>query len=214
MKSLHRTDLFAWSAYQPQHRLDFNGFLWTRPGANVLVDPLPLGPGDAEHLAELGGVATIVLTNSAHVRGARELAAASGARLLGPRGEREGFPLRCDGWLGDGDEPLPGLVVRELHGSKTPGELALVLDGTTAIFGDLVRGHAADALVLLPDPKLRDIRQAVESVRRVRALHPAVAHVLVGDGWCAFRRGGELLDELLAARGAAATAGSAASRPA
>jgi hypothetical protein len=213
MKRLHRPDLFTWSAYQPQHRLDFNGFLWTRPDGNVLVDPLPVGAGDAEHLAELGGVAAIVLTNSAHVRGARELAAAGGARVLGPRGEREGFPMRCDGWLADGDEPFAGLVVRELQGSKTPGELALVLDGATALFGDLVRGHAADALVLLPDAKLRDARQAVESVRRVRALHPAIAHVLVGDGWCAFRRGGELLDELLAARGAP-TAGSAASRPA
>jgi len=213
MKRLHRPDLFTWSAYQPQHRLDFNGFLWTRPGGNVLVDPLPLGPGDVEHLAELGGVAAIVLTNSAHLRGARELAAASGARLLGPRGEREGFPVRCDGWLADGDEPFAGLVVRELQGSKTPGELALVLEHTTAVFGDLVRSQAADALVLLPETKLRDTRQAVESVRRVRALHPGIAHVLVGDGWCAFHRGGELLDELLAARGAA-TAGSAGPRPA
>ena len=213
MKRLQRPDLFAWSAYQPQHRLDFNGFLWTRSGGNVLVDPLSLGPGDVEHLVELGGAAAVVLTNSAHVRAARELVAATGARLLGPRGERESFPLPCDGWLGDGDEPFPGLVVRELHGSKTPGELALVLDGTTALFGDLVRGHAAGALNLLPDAKLRDARQAVESLRRFRALHPAVAHVLVGDGWCAFRHGGELLDELLAAL-EPATAGSAGRRPA
>jgi hypothetical protein len=30
-------------------------------------------------------------------------------------------------------------------------------------------------------------------------LHPRVEHVLVGDGWCAFRNGGALLDELIAA---------------
>jgi hypothetical protein len=200
MKRLHRPDLFTWSAYQEAHRLDFNGFLWVRQGGNVLVDPMPLGADDARHLAELGGAAAILLTNSSHVRAAPELAAATGARVLGPRGEREAFPIPCQGWLGDGDEPFPGLRVRELTGSKTPGELALVLDGTTAIFGDLVRGHAADALVLLPDAKLRDAPRAVESVRRVRALHPEIAHVLVGDGWHAFRHGGRLLDDLLAAR--------------
>lgn len=201
MKRLHRPDLFTWSAYQEQHRIDFNSFLWVREGGNVLVDPLPLGRDDAKHLAELGGAAFILLTNSSHVRGAREIAAATGARLLAPCAEREAFPVPCERWLAEGEEPFPGLRVHELEGSKTPGELALVL-GTTALFGDLVRAHAADALMFLPEAKLRDARRAVESVRRVRALHPGVQHVLVGDGWCAFRHGGELLDELLGARGA------------
>jgi hypothetical protein len=88
--------------------------------------------------------------------------------------------------------------VRELHGSKTEGELALVLEDTTAIFGDLVRAHRADALMLLPEQKLRDAGRAFESLRRLRALHPEAVHVLVGDGWCAFRHGATLLDELLA----------------
>jgi hypothetical protein len=93
---------------------------------------------------------------------------------------------------------VPGLVVRELHGSKTAGELALVLEGTTAIFGDLVRAHQAGALMLLRREKLRDPPRALESVRRLRSLHPRVEHVLVGDGWCAFRTGGVLLDALIA----------------
>lgn len=199
MKQLHRPDLFTWSAYDAPLRMDFNSVLWTRPDGNVLVDPLPLTTPDEQHLDELGGAAWIVVTSSAHVRGARELAARTGARVLGPRAEREGFPVPCERWLADGDEPIPGLMVRELHGSKTDGELALVLEETTALFGDLVRASRADALGLLPRKKLRDPARALESVRRVRALHPRIAHVLVGDGWCAFRNGGELLDELLAA---------------
>lgn len=179
--------------------MDFNGFLWARAAGNVLVDPLPLEPHDERHLAELGGAAWIVLTNSDHVRGAREIAGRTGARLLGPAAEKELFPVACERWLEDGDEPFPGLRVRELEGSKTPGELALVLEDGAAIFGDLVRAHRADALMLLPEPKLRDARRAVASLRRFRGLHPGIEHVLVGDGWCAFRHGGALLDELLAA---------------
>ena len=118
--------------------------------------------------------------------------------LLGPSGEREDFPVPCDRCLADGDEPFPGLIVRELQGSKTEGELALVLEDETAVFGDLVRAHQAGALMLLRPDRLRDAARARESLRRFRALHPRVAHVLVGDGWCCFRHGGALLDELLA----------------
>lgn len=200
MKQLHRPDLFTWSVYQPQLRIDFNSFLWRRANGNVLVDPLPLGAEDEAHLHELGGAAWIVATNSDHVRGAREIARRTGARLLVPAAERARFPIPFDRALADGDEPFGGVVVRELQGSKTPGELALVL-GDTALFGDLVRAHRADALMLLPQPKLRSRDEAVASLRRLRQLHPAIRHVLVGDGWCTFRDGGALLDELLARGG-------------
>ncbi|BDG02961.1 MBL fold metallo-hydrolase [Anaeromyxobacter oryzae] len=198
MKQLHRPDLLAWSIYDEARRMDFNSVLWVRAAGNVAFDPLPLAPHDRRHLDELGGLAFIVLTNSEHARGAAALAAETGAKVLGPRGERERFPLACAGWLGEGDAPFPGLRVHELHGSKTEGELALVLEDTTVLFGDLVRAGRADALALLPAQKLRDPVAAVESVRRVRARNPRIAHVLVGDGWCAFRAGGALLDELLA----------------
>lgn len=199
MKRLHRPDLFTWSVYEPEQHVDFNGVLWKREGGNVVVDPPPLAPHDERHLAELGGAAFVLITNSMHVRGAREIAARTGARLLGPAGERGGFPVVCERWLRDGEEPFPGLVVREMQGSKSEGELALVLGETTALFGDLVRAHQAGALMLLRREKLRDPAAAIESVKRFRSLHPRVEHVLVGDGWSAFRNGGALLDELVAA---------------
>ena len=201
MKQLHRPNLLTWSAYDEQRRMDFNSFLWRREGGNVLFDPLPLTPHHQKRLDELGGAAWIVLTNSDHVRGAREISALMGSQVLAPRGERARFPLPCERWLADGDEPFPGLRVHELRGSKTEGELAVVLDETTAIFGDLVRAGRAGSLALLPAQKLSDPAGALESVRRVRALHPRIAHVLVGDGWCAFHDGGALLDELLATGG-------------
>jgi hypothetical protein len=204
MRRLHRPDLHTWSLYDETQRVDFNGLLWKREEGNVVVDPVALAPHDERHLDELGGAAFVVVTNSTHVRAAGSLAARTGAKLLGPAAERDGFPLPCDRWLSDGDAPFPGVVVRELHGSKTPGELALVLEDTTAIFGDLVRAHGAGALMLLPAAKLADPARALESVRRVRTLHPRIEHVLVGDGWSAFRNGGLLLDELLAAAGRAA----------
>src|ERR1700694_3159752 len=111
MKALHRPDLFTWSAYDAALRMDFNSLLWRRPGGNVLFDPLPLATADEEHLTELDGAAFIVLTNSAHVRGAKEIAARSGAKLFGPAGEREGFPISCERWLAGGAATVPRLGV-------------------------------------------------------------------------------------------------------
>ena len=81
MKQLHRPDLFAWSIYDEGQQVDFNGLLWKREGGNVVVDPVPLADHDWKHLAELGGAAWIVVTNSAHVRAAREVAEYRGGVL-------------------------------------------------------------------------------------------------------------------------------------
>ncbi len=192
MKRLHRESLFAWSVFDPARNIDFNSLCLVRPEGCVLVDPLPLGEHDRAHLQSLGTVVLIVVTNSDHLRASRELAAELGARLAGPRAEGlEGMDP-----LGEGEEPLPGIEVLELQGSKTPGELALLVDGHTLITGDLVRSHAGGALHLLPAPKLSDPEAALRSLQRL-ALLPVDA-VLVGDGYPVFREGQRALAELAA----------------
>jgi len=197
MKRLHRRDLYCWSAFNERLDIDFNSFVWVREGGNVLVDPLPLSDHDRKHLRDLGGAAWIVLTNSGHVRAAREVAAEFGCGIAGPTAEREEFPLPCDRWLKEGDDFLPGLQILELEGSKTPGELALVLEGTTLIAGDLLRSHRAGALMLLrPDQGLKDAGRAVASLRRLLT-NERLEALLLGDGWCVFRDGRTLLAEFL-----------------
>ena len=208
MKSLHRPDLYAWSAFDEARDVDFNSVAWVRPNAdggghgagNVLIDPLPLSAHDEQHLEQLGGVAWVVITNREHVRDAARIAARFGARIAGPAAERETLPVPGNRWLGDGDELVPGLRTLELHGSKSPGELALLLDETTLITGDLVRAHRGGQLMLLPDGKLADKGKAIASLRRLSDL-PRVEAVLVGDGWSVFRDGRLLLGELLARLG-------------
>lgn len=200
MKRLHRPDLFGWSRFDPGLDIDFHSVLWVRRDGNVAIDPLALSEHDRQHLDRLGGCATIVVTNSDHTRGVAELAAATGARVLGPVGERESFPIPCQGWLGDGDEVAPGLRAHALDGSKTPGELALILERTTLIAGDLIRSHEAGQLRLLPEVKLRDRAAAITSVRRLVAAS-GIEAVLLGDGWPIFRDGGGALRDLVRSLG-------------
>ncbi|GAB6140061.1 hypothetical protein JCM14076_07900 [Methylosoma difficile] len=195
MKQLHRNDLFSWSAFNEERNLDFHSVLWVRDGGNVLIDPLPLSAHDWQHLHSLGGAAHIVVTNSDHCRATAEIAQATGAKLYGPAAEKQQFPLACDIWLHDHESIVPELVAYQLDGSKTPGELALVLKSTTLITGDLIRCHVGGELCLLPDGKLTDRDKAVRSIKRIASL-PAIESVLSGDGWPIFSHGKAALQKL------------------
>ena len=196
MKRLHRPNLFGWSAFNEDRNIDFHSAVWVRPEGNVVIDPLPLSDHDEAHLRELGGVAWIVITNSDHVRDSIRLAENTGAQLMGPSQEANDFPVECTRWLTDGDEVVPGMLALELDGSKTPGELALLLEGSTLITGDLIRAHEGGALCLLPEEKLSDKRKAIASLRRLTLL-PELEALLPGDGWPVFRDATVLLQELL-----------------
>lgn len=195
MKQLHRKDLFCWSEFNPERNLDFHSVLWVRADGNVLIDPLPLSAHDQNHLRQLGGAKFIVVTNSDHCRDAFHIAKVTGASIYGPAREQDSFPIVCGHWLHDKEEIVPELVAYQLNGSKTPGELALVLEDSTLITGDLIRGHVGGALCLLPETKLSDAAQAKQSVNRLANL-PGIKTVLVGDGWPLFIRGGEALKAL------------------
>lgn len=197
MKALHRPDLFCWSAFDEARNIDFNSFLWVQKEGNVVFDPLPQSPHDRAHLMALGGAAWIVVSNADHLRDTLDLATATGAKIAAPAAERATFDLVADRWLADGDELVDGLAMFAMNGSKTPGELAFVLDSDTLITGDLIRAHRAGTLMILPDAKLTDRALAEASVRRLAAIG-SVRTVLVGDGWPVFWRGREALDALVA----------------
>lgn len=195
MKQLHRLDLFGWSVFNEERNLDFHSVLWVREAGNILIDPLPMSEHDHYHLQSLGGVKIIVITNSDHVRDAERLASQTGAFVCGPASEEASFPMACQRWIYDNEEIVAGLVAYQVNGSKTPGELVLVLEGSTLITGDLIRCHIGGELCLLPAAKLVNRERAVESVKRIADLG-GIKTVLSGDGWPIFNHGAEALHRL------------------
>jgi glyoxylase-like metal-dependent hydrolase (beta-lactamase superfamily II) len=216
MKQLHKPNLWSWSLFNEERNLDFHSVFWSRPAGNVVIDPLPFSVHDAAHVVQLGGIRDIILTNSDHARATarlleerlleegllREVSLKSpllgGApiRVWGPRLEPAFLeavgarPLATEHSLG------ADLQVLELQGSKTPGELCLVIEGDTLVTGDLIRGQRAGRLNLLPDAKLSDKALAIGSLEALARLRNIEA-VLVGDGWPLFRAGSAALLELL-----------------
>lgn len=196
MKRLHQNNLFAWSEFNPDRNLDFHSFFWQRSGGNVVFDPLAASQHDIDHIRSLGGIAWIVITNSDHWRATTEFRNIFSAKVAAPFAEREQLP-NCENYLAENDLFLPGLQTWVLSGSKTPGELAFLVEEKTLICGDLIRCHQGGTLTILPTPKLQDRTLAVASVQRLAAI-PTVEAVLVGDGWPIFRDGHRRLQELVA----------------
>ena len=200
MKSLHKSNLYCWSQFDEARNIDFHSYLWTRKGGNVVFDPLPLSNHDKDHLRSLGKVSHIFISNSDHVRNAKDMADETGAEIWGPEAEKENFPIACARWLGASKDLIEGLDVYCLTGSKTDGELAFVIEGETLITGDLIRAHSGGKLCLLPEGKLRDLDKAVNSVRKLADIK-GIKAILPGDGWPVFRDGDTVMSELVASLG-------------
>jgi glyoxylase-like metal-dependent hydrolase (beta-lactamase superfamily II) len=190
MKATAIEDLFLWSVYQADRRIDFNGFYWRRPSGGILFDPMPLREESAAWLRDQNGaVSWILLTNADHLRDALALREAFGARIIAPETDREALAGCADDWYGTAsplpEELLSNIEVRWLYGGKTPAEAVLILPALRAIlFGDAVRSHESGVLRLLPDAKLEDRSRLVADLADLRQVD--FDAVLLGDGDCLF----------------------------
>lgn len=196
MRQLAVPGAYSWSAWQPDRGMNFNGYLLVRDGGNVAVDPLPLDDAQAGQIGALGGVATIVLTNRDHERGALAMRDRFGARVITHEREAGSFSFAPDATFGDGDTVVPGIAAIGLPGAKTPGECALYLrESGCAIVGDAVLGAPAGALSILPETKLSDRPRFLRSLRSLWALR--LRSLLTGDGEPLFGGADAALGDLL-----------------
>lgn len=188
MKRTRLPGLFTWSVWQPDRRIDFNGFLWVRPDGNVAFDPMPLGAEQTAIVEAEGGIAAIVLTNADHWRATTELRERFRAEVWAPEGDRDRFGERAeqvDGFFTHAGSLPVGLgaevAVHELRGGKSPVEIAFYLEPLRALlFGDVVRSHEVGRMCLLPDAKLADRDLVLRDLMRLRDRN--VDAVLLGDG--------------------------------
>jgi glyoxylase-like metal-dependent hydrolase (beta-lactamase superfamily II) len=168
--------------------------MMTGPGTNTylvgerelaVVDP---GPADARHLEALlahAGKADATIrwilvthTHPDHAPGAAELAARTGAEVLG-FAERQGFlPTRR---MGDGDRlAAPGFALRAVH---TPGHasdhLCWLLEGSSVLLSGDHLMHGSTVVIRPPDG---DLATYLDSLERLLGLEPPLATVAPGHG--------------------------------
>ncbi|MBI1382429.1 MAG: hypothetical protein GC161_15230 [Planctomycetaceae bacterium] len=204
MKSTRIDTLHYWGQYQPDRRIDFNGFFWTRPQGGVLIDPMPLDDAQIAFVREHGGAAHILVTNADHWRASSNLAETLGATIVAPRRESKRLADRADlvGEWFDGSGDLPAalrghLAVHWIEGGKSPAEPVLDLLAEDALyFSDVVRSHRSGALMLLPAAKLENPTRVAADLAKLAGRRPGA--VLLGDGDSLFAGAAELFERFVA----------------
>ena len=200
MKRLMFEGLYSWSVFDEEKQFDFNGHLWVRPEGNVMIDPVPMGPGDRAQLDALGGATTIVLTNRDHDRAAVGFRQQLGAQLVAHAAEAGQFDFPIDRTVADGEAIVPDLRALHLEHGKSPGEMALIWrGGEVAFIGDFVWGAPAGRLTLGAPPKVSDHARALLQLRKLLAIRPLDA-LLLGDGHSLYTGAREALLMLLESR--------------
>ena len=210
MKSTRLDGLFMWGAWQPDRRIDFNGFYWSRtgrPGGGVFIDPMPLSEDRAAFAGEHGGARWVLVTNADHLRAAGDVKERIGAQVWAPAADRERFAAHeavVDDWYGQTAD-LPAELAADIdvylvRGGKSPVEAALHLKPLRAlVFGDIVRSHASGRLTLLPEPKIADRARVVADLAQLAELD--VEALLLGDGDSYFNDGASHLGRFVASLG-------------
>ena len=190
-------DIWGWSIYSKQKRLDFNGHVLCGQDGTVLVDPPALEEGDLDKIRRCPAPFHIVLTNKDHCRESQAARQQLQAEIWiheADAGLLEDPPDRTF----TGSESLPG-GLRALHvpDNKSPGETAFHLNRHEGILilGDALIGYPIGELSLLPGDKYADHHKAKEGIRAL--LEPSYQTVLVGDGASIFRNGREAVQRFL-----------------
>jgi len=113
-----------------------NSWLVQRPGGNLLVDSPRFTRRLREPIAELGGIAAILLTHRDDVADAEQWAAEFGATVTIHRDDRSAAPFASD--VVEGLEPVevrPGVTVVPVPG-HTRGSVLYLVDDTWLFTGD------------------------------------------------------------------------------
>jgi hypothetical protein len=175
-------DVYEWSHFSQEKRLDFNGHLIVAGERRLLVDPPPLSAEDLSAIRRGSPIDAIVLTNRDHVREAATYRALFRTRILAPELDAPLMEIDADGVFSHGDHLPGGLTVIHLPDGKSPGESALLLEreGGVLILGDALIGNPPGSLTFLPPDKFADMAKARAGVTRL--LNYDFDTVLVGDG--------------------------------
>ena len=188
----------AWSVYNENKGLDFNGHLVANEEGCVLIDPPSMTEEQLQETESLGPPNAIVITNCHHTRDAMAFAARWRALILLPEMDAEAIPgdVRLGGIYRNGDRLPSGLLAVALADQKSPGESALLLESADAIIlGDALIGKPPGSLSMLPPDKYADPAAARKGLRRL--LEHQFSGVLVGDGVSLPEKGRAALEEFL-----------------
>jgi glyoxylase-like metal-dependent hydrolase (beta-lactamase superfamily II) len=190
-------NIWQWSWFSEEKKLDFNGVMLAVGEHRILVDPPPMTP-EARAEARRAPLDYIIVTNRDHERETAGYQKDFGCQVLVPAADAGEMSIKADRTYKDGELLPGGIWVIQLQDQKSKGESALFLQQGKGvlILGDALIGKPPGALSLLPAEKYADPVKAKEGLRRLLKYH--FDTVLCGDGVSILTGAKAVVERLLA----------------
>ncbi len=117
--------VYAWQAFDPEKKYNFNGFILTEGGHTTVIDPPALSREDEVYFDRLKVAPDFyIVTNRNHLRALDWFRKRSSAALAMHAAEAARVGIKVDRKLQHGDMLRGGIEVIHLPG-KSPGEIGL-----------------------------------------------------------------------------------------
>ena len=175
-------NIWQWSWFSEEKKLDFNGLFLSIGEHRILVDPPSMTPEDLADIRGRGQVDYIILTNRDHEREAAACQKEFACQVVVPEADASQMAIKAIRTHKDGELLPGGIWVIQLQDQKSPGESALFIQQGKGVMivGDALIGKPPGSLSLLPPDRYGDPVKAREGLRRL--LKYNFQTILCGDG--------------------------------
>ena len=196
-------DLYSWSEYCEEKKLDFNGYLIIGKEESVIIDPPDLENDDEEELKIIMDrhsscpLKGIILTNVHHERASNSLKNRFSVPVWVNEQDKEGLEVSASNTFRGGDILFCGIQAIQLEDQKSPGETAFYMkDQKTMLVGDALIGKVPGQVNMLPSDKFKDPVKAKAGLQKLMSYE--FETLLVGDGVSIFKGAKEAVAKFLA----------------
>ncbi len=196
-------NLYNWSEYSGEKKLDFNGYLIIGKDESVIIDPPDLGKDDEKKLEDLINshsscpLKGILLTNVHHERAGDLLKNRFSVPVWVNALDKEALEVPADKTFKGGDNLFCGIQAIQLDHQKSPGETAFYIkDQNIMLVGDALIGKVPGQVNMLPSDKYQDPVKAKADLNRL--MDYEFETLLVGDGVSIFKDAKEVVKTFLA----------------
>ncbi len=191
-------NIYQWSEFSDEKKLNFNGYYLSNNGESVIIDPPVLLDNGLQSLKSLiqinsdSSLKAVLLTNVHHDRITQELKKIFKIPVYIHEKDAIGLDFQADHKFIVGC----GLRVIHLENQKSPGESAFYLEDQKSIFiGDALIGKFPGKLNMLPPEKFADINKAKNSLQVLKNFD--FDNILLGDGECIIGKGKKVFEIFL-----------------
>ena len=196
------SNLYQWSEFSAEKKLNFNGYYLIHNGESVIIDPPVLLDNDLQSLKNLiiensdSPLKAILLTNVHHDRISQKAKEIFNVPVYIHENDVSELDFEADHTFVNGDKLFCGLKVIHLENQKSPGESAFYLEDQKKMFvGDALIGKVPGKLNMLPPDKFVDIDEARKSLQVLKSFD--FDDLLLGDGECILGEGKKILEQFL-----------------